>query len=254
MRPLILIGNDDGINAKGLRTLIEVAREFGDIIVMAPEGNSSAKGLSLTTERPVRVREVSKSDSLIEYACDGLPVDSLKLAYEYFCPRTPDLVLSGINHGSNSSINVLYSGTMGVVLEATMLGAPASIGFSLLNHSPNADFTACVPFVRQIIRAVLDKGFPANVALNVNIPRLPLEEIKGIRVCRQAKARWIDSFEKRTDPRGRDYWWLTGKFECDNPPTDSDEWALANGYVSVVPIQPDFTCREAIDKISSIVL
>lgn len=254
MKPLILISNDDGIAARGLRALIEVAREIGDVVVMAPEHNSSAKSLSLTTERPVRVREVSKSEGLTEYACDGLPVDCLKLAYEWFCPRTPDLVLSGINHGSNSSINVVYSGTMGVVLEATLLGAPASIGFSLLNHSPNADFTPCLPFVRSIIGKVLEKGLPDNTALNVNIPRLPLEEIKGIRVCRQSRARWTDSFEKRTDPRGRDYWWLTGKFECPDPQQDTDEWALANGYVSVVPVHPDYTNLEAIDQISQIVL
>ena len=272
MRPLILITNDDGYSSKGIRTLIEVAQEFGDVIVMAPETNASAKGLSLTTERPLRVRDVSGQWSALAdgapgdadgtaqlttnhqplttpkvYACDGTPTDCLKLAYEHFCPRTPDLVLSGINHGSNSSINVLYSGTMGAVLEATMLGCTA-IGFSLLNHSPNADFKPCMPYVRHIVGMVLAKGLPANVALNVNIPRLPESEIKGIRVCRQAQARWVDSFERRTDPRGREYWWLTGKFDCPEPPQDTDEWALANGYVSVVPIQPDYTCREAIGQ------
>lgn len=256
MKPLILITNDDGHAAKGLRTLVEVAQEFGDVIVMAPESNVSAKGLSLTTDRPLRAREVVGlfQPAVKLYACDGTPVDCIKLAYEYFCPRTPDLVLSGINHGSNSSVNVLYSGTMGAVLEATMLGVKASIGFSLLNHSPNADFSPCVPFVRHIVGTVLEKGLPDNVALNVNIPRLPLEEIKGVRVCRQARACWVDSFEKRTDPRGRDYWWLTGKFQCPEPPHDSDEWALSNGYVSVVPIHPDYTCREAVGQISHFAL
>lgn len=257
MRPLILITNDDGFSSKGIRTLIEVAQEFGDVIVMAPEHNVSAKGLSLTTERPLRVREVSglvdqakaeSSHSTKMYACDGTPTDCLKLAFEYFCPHTPDLVLSGINHGSNSSINILYSGTMGAVLEATMLGAKA-IGFSLLNHSPEADFTPCVPYIRHIVGHVLEKGLPDNVALNVNFPRLAASEIKGIRVCRQAQARWLDSFEHRVDPRGRDYWWLTGKFDCPDPQPDTDEWALANGYVSVVPIHPDYTCREAINQI-----
>ena len=253
MRPLILITNDDGYESKGLRTLVGVAQEFGDIIVMAPERNSSAKGLSLTTDRPVRVKEVSGqwAESTKIYACDGLPVDCLKLAYEHFCPRVPDLVLSGINHGSNSSINVLYSGTMGAVLEATMLGVQA-VGFSLLNHSPEADFGPCVPYVRTIVRAVLENGLPDNVALNVNIPRLPFAEIKGMRVCRQARARWMDSFDKRVDPRGRPYWWLTGIFECENAPTDSDEWALANGYVSVVPVKPDFTCHEAAEQIAQL--
>lgn len=254
MRPLILITNDDGYTSKGIRTLIDVALEFGEVIVMAPEHNASAKGLSLTTERPLRVREIQvKSGEWKVYACDGTPTDCLKLAYEHFCPRTPDLVLSGINHGSNSSINVLYSGTMGAVLEATMLGCTA-IGFSLLNHSPEADFTPCEPYVRHIVGMVLQKGLPASVGLNVNIPRLPEGEIKGIRVCRQAQARWVDSFERRTDPRGRDYWWLTGKFDCPEPPQDTDEWALANGYVSVVPIHPDYTCREAIDNIQHLEL
>ena len=289
MKPLILITNDDGYESKGIRTLAGVAQEFGDVIVMAPERNSSAKSLSLTTDRPLRVKDVSSQwavaigqwpvgsgqwavsgygdgsrptdhrtsdtdhsqQNIKVYACDGLPVDCLKLAYEHFCPRIPDLVLSGINHGSNSSINVLYSGTIGAVLEATMLGVQA-VGFSLLNHSPEADLSACIPFVRYIVGRVLEKGLPDNVGLNVNIPRLPLEEIKGIRVCRQARARWMDSFEPRVDPRGRPYWWLTGKFECPEPPQESDEQALAEGYVSVVPIRPDLTCREAINPISQL--
>ena len=249
MRPLLLITNDDGYTARGLDTLVGVARVFGDVIVMAPEYNVSAKGLSLTTERPLRVREVGVN----VYACDGTPTDCLKLAFEHFCPRKPDLVLSGINHGSNSSINILYSGTMGAVLEATMLGCQA-VGFSLLNHSPEADFEPCVPYVRHIVTRVLHGGLPDNVALNVNIPRLPADQINGMRVCRQASARWVDSFEHRTDPRGRDYWWLTGKFDCPDPQPDTDEWALANGYVSVVPIHPDYTCREAIAPIAQIVL
>lgn len=253
MKPLILIINDDGIAAKGLQTLVEVACEFGDVVVMAPDQNASGKSLSLTASRPLRVRQVRKDDGLETYACDGTPVDCVKLAFEHFCPRKPQLVLSGINHGSNSSINILYSGTMGAVLEATMLGISA-IGFSLLNHNPEADFSACVPFVRRIVGHVLENGLPAGVSLNVNIPRLPLFEIKGVRICRQASARWEDSFAKRVDPQGRPYWWLAGKFVCPEPPEDSDEWALANGYVSVVPVTPDFTCREAIDKISYLAL
>ena len=251
MRPLILITNDDGFAARGLRTLDEVAMDFGDVVVMAPEQNSSGKSHSLTTSRPLRVREVKKDEHLNVYACDGTPVDCVKLATEYFCPRQPDLVLSGINHGSNSSINVLYSGTMGAVIEATALGLDA-IGFSLLNHNPEADFSACVPYVRTIIGRVLEHGLPTDVSLNVNIPRLCLDDIKGIRICHEAKAKWLDSFEKRVDPQGRPYWWLTGKFVCDNAPESSDEWALANGYVSVVPIHPDFTHYDAIDELKKL--
>ncbi len=251
MKPLILITNDDGVRAKGLRTLDEVAMEFGDVVVMAPATNSSGKSHSLTTERPLRVTEIKKEDGLEVYACDGTPVDCVKLAVEYFCPRRPDLVLSGINHGSNSSINVLYSGTMGAVIEATALGLDA-IGFSLLNHNPEADFTASVPYVRHIIGQVLERGLPTDVSLNVNIPRLAAADIKGIKICHEAKAQWLDSFEQRTDPQGRPYWWLTGKFVCNNPPQTSDEWALANGYVSVVPIHPDFTHYAAINELQHI--
>ena len=248
MKPLILITNDDGVTAKGLRALDEVAMEFGDVVVMAPEYNASGLSHSITSSRPLRVREVKQAEGLSVYCCDGTPVDCVKLAVEYFCPRQPDVVLSGINHGSNSSINVLYSGTMGAVIEATALGIDA-IGFSLLHHSPDADFSACLPYVRQIIGNTLEKGLPQGVSLNVNIPRLPASDIKGIRICHEAKAQWNDSFEKRIDPQGRPYWWLTGKFVCDNPPETSDEWALRNGYVSVVPIHPDFTHYSAIEEL-----
>ena len=248
MKPLILITNDDGYEAKGLRTLYTIAQEFGDVVVMATEQNASCKSLSLTPTRPLRVRNVREDEHLSVYASDGTPGDCVKLAVEHFCPRRPSIVLSGINHGSNSSINVLYSGTLGAVLEATTLGFPAA-GFSLLSHNPDADFSHCIAPVRHIIASVLNDGLPEGVALNVNIPKCPEGGIKGIRVCHQAKARWTQSFEKRTDPQGRPYWWLTGRFVCNDPPETSDEWALAHGYISVVPIQPDYTCHEAIGKL-----
>ena len=251
MTPLILITNDDGVAAKGLMALAGVAREFGDVVVMAPERNASGLSHSITSSRPLRAREVKQENGLSIFCCDGTPVDSVKLAVEHFCPRQPDLVLSGINHGSNSSINVLYSGTMGAVLEATSLGFNA-IGFSLLNHNPEADFSGCLPSIRRIIDNTLKQGIPPYVALNVNIPRLPIDEIKGIRICRQAYARWSDSFEKRIDPQGRPYWWLTGKFDCPAPTQDSDEWALTHGYVSVVPICPDFTHYPSIDELKKV--
>ena len=253
MKPLILITNDDGVTSKGLRALDEVAMDVADVVVMAPEYNASGQSHSITTSRPLRVREVKKEEGLSVYACDGTPVDCVKLAYEYFCPRKPDLVLSGINHGSNSSINVLYSGTMAAVIEATALGMSA-IGFSLLNHNPEADFAPALPYVKYIIDYVIQHGLPRDVSLNVNIPRLEAEEIKGIRVCHEARAQWLDSFEKRIDPQGRPYWWLTGKFVCTDAPDTSDEWALRNGYVSVVPIHPDFTHYEAIDQLKEIQL
>ena len=250
-KPLILITNDDGFASKGLRVLDEVAQEFGDVIVMAPERNASGMSHSLTTSRPLRVRTVKIADGLQVYACDGTPVDCVKLAIEYFCPKRPDLVLSGINHGSNSSINVIYSGTMGAVIESTINGFDA-VGFSLLDHSDDADFSQCVPHIRHIVGRVLEKGLPTNVSLNVNFPNIPLSEVKGIRICREAQAMWSDSFEKRTDPNGRPYWWLTGRFVCDDAVEGTDEWALDNGYVSVVPIHPDYTRYQAIPEIENI--
>ena len=248
MKPLILITNDDGVNARGIHVLSSVAAEFADVVVMAPERDASGTSHSITSTRPVRAKEWKMENGINVYSCDGTPVDCVKLATEHFCPRQPDLVLSGINHGSNSSINVLYSGTLGAVLEACALGFNA-IGFSLLHHSHEADFSACLPWVRQVIGNTLKNGLPRGVALNVNIPKLPLEDIRGIRICHAAEAYWSDSFAGRVDPRGVPYWWLTGKFICENPPESSDEWALAHGYVSVVPIHTDFTHYPLIDEL-----
>ncbi|MBQ6683231.1 MAG: 5'/3'-nucleotidase SurE [Bacteroidales bacterium] len=246
MPPLILITNDDGYQSRGLHQLVAIASELGEVVVMAPEHNSSGLSTSITCTRPMRVHS-TKGPSGIEYHyCDGTPADCVKMGIEYFCPRPPDLVLSGINYGSNASINIAYSGTMGAVLEACLDGCQ-SIGFSLLNHSPEADFEAASSFIRHIIDSVLHHPLPDYTALNVNIPRLDASQIKGIRVCRQARASWVDSLEKRIDPIGRPYWWMTGKFVCDNPGEDSDEYALANGYISVVPVSPDFTNHSAIN-------
>ena len=235
MKPLILITNDDGVNARGLSVLIDIACKYGEVVVMAPEQNASGKSHSITTTRPLRVEEVKRDNDITVYSCDGTPVDCVKLAFEYFCPRPPDLVLSGINHGSNSSINVLYSGTMGAVVEASALGVKA-IGFSLLNHNPMADFLDAIPYVSYITEVILNNNLPTDISLNVNIPRSDRDKIKGVRICHEAKAIWRDSYEKRVDPQGRPYWWLTGKFVCQDESESSDEWALRNGYVSIVPV------------------
>lgn len=248
MKPLILISNDDGVEARGLRVLADVAHEFADVVVMAPERNASAKSLSLTTTRPLRVRDVRQEEGLSIHCCDGTPVDCVKLAVEYFCPRQPDLLLSGINHGSNSSINVIYSGTMGAAIEATALGLSA-IGFSILSHKPDVDFEPAVPYVRHIIGQALDHGLPPQTALNVNIPHLPADRLRGIRLCHQARATWRNSFERRVDPQGRPYWWLTGRFECDDTSDGNDERTLSQGYVSVVPVRSDYTCYSVIPQL-----
>ena len=252
MKPLILITNDDGVEAPGIKALTGVAREFGDVVVMAPRNNASCLSHSLTTQRPLRVYDVTKEEGLEVYCCDGTPADCVKLAVPQFCTRKPDLVLSGINHGSNSSINVLYSGTMGAAIEASILGINA-IGFSLLSHNHQTDLTPCIPYVSKITSHVLEHVLPEYVSLNVNIPHITADQIKGIRICHEAKAQWLDSFEQRVDPRGQRYWWLTGKFVCDNPEEDSDEWALSNGYVSVVPVNADFTAYKAIEILKQLV-
>lgn len=252
MKPLFLITNDDGYQSPGLHHLIQVAEEYGDVVAMAPDRNASGLSTSITTGRPLRVRAVGDEGKLL-YACDGTPADCVKMGLEHFCPRRPDLVLSGINFGSNASINVIYSGTIGAVLEACLDGFPA-IGFSVLSHSPETDFSACLPTIRHILEQTLSHPIPAGSALNVNIPRLPAEQIKGIRVCRQAKAAWVDSLERRTDPIGRPYWWMTGKFVCEDPREDTDEYALRQGYVSVVPIRPDFTDFSAMETMQYIEL
>lgn len=248
MKPLLLITNDDGYTSKGIRTLIDVAREMGDVVVMAPSSNASGQAHSFTASRPLRVNTISEEEGCCIYACDGTPVDCVKVGEQFFCPRPPSLILSGINHGSNSSINVLYSGTMGAVIEASVAGFPA-IGFSLLDFHADADFAPAVPFVRGIIEKVLDKGLPERVSLNVNIPVPTDGIIKGLRVCRQSVARWLDSYERRIDPHGQPYYWIAGNFECNDKESDTDQWALENGYVSVVPTTTDFTAYGKLDDI-----
>lgn len=253
MPPLILITNDDGHASRGLQHLAKIAGEYGEVVVVAPDHNASGVSASLTSTRPVRAYSIGCEGNVTTYVCDGTPVDCVKLGLEYCCDRKPSLVLSGINYGTNASINIVYSGTMGAVTEACLDGCQA-IGFSVLSHSKNTDFDDCTPTVRYLIEQVLEHPLPDYTALNVNIPRLPASEIKGIRICRQARAAWVDSFEKRIDPIGRPYWWLTGKFVCDNPGEDTDEYALEHGYVSVVPVHPDFTNYAAMQQIKHLEL
>lgn len=251
MKPLILITNDDGVGSRGLQHLTHVAESYGEIVVVASSYNASGLSTSITTSRPLRIHSISQKEGVSIYSCDGTPADCVKIGLEHLCPRRPTLVLSGINHGSNAAINIIYSGTMGATIEACLNGCQA-IGFSLLNHSAAADFEACTPTIRHVLSHVMRHPLPDYTALNVNIPKLPAEQIKGIRVCRQAKAAWVDSLEKRTDPIGRPYWWMTGKFVCDNPPADSDVYLLDNGYATVVPIRPDLTAFQHLQELKEI--
>ncbi|BDS09720.1 5'/3'-nucleotidase SurE [Aureispira anguillae] len=249
-KPTILICNDDGITALGIRNLVAVAREFGNIVVVAPDSPQSAQGHSITIEDPIRIHSSDIFGSEVQaYECSGTPVDCIKIAKNVILKdQTIDLCLSGINHGSNASTNVIYSGTMSAAMEASMEGIP-SIGFSLLDFDPNADFTASKHFVRKIVANALEKGLGDTLLLNVNIPKLPIEEINGIRICRQAKGYWAEDFQKGTDPIGRPYYWLTGKYIYQDEGEDSDIWALENGYVSVVPVMHDLTHHTAIDSL-----
>ncbi len=251
-RPLILVTNDDGITAPGIRTLIEVMNELGDVFVVAPDSPQSGMGHAITVNDTLYVDRVTidRSAPQTEFSCSGTPADCVKLAVNEILKRKPDLCVSGINHGSNSSINVIYSGTMSAAVEAGTQGIP-SIGFSLLDYSLEADFKPVRKFVRQIASQCLENSMPHGVVLNVNFPKLPEEKIKGIKVCRQANAHWIENFDKRVNPLGREYYWLTGEFVNEDKGEDTDEWALKNGYVSVVPVQFDLTAHHAIKDINS---
>jgi len=251
-RPLILVTNDDGITAPGIRALIEVMKELGDVVVVAPDSPQSAMGHAITINDtlycdPVIIKEIYNHK---EYSCSGTPADCVKIATQEILHRKPDLCVSGINHGSNSSINVIYSGTMSAAVEAGIEGIPA-IGFSLTDYSLNADFEPTKKFVKSITKNVLKNGLPKGIVLNVNLPKLKEADIKGIKICRQAKAYWEEEFDKRTNPQGRDYYWLTGKFVNEDTGQDTDEWALENGYISVVPVQFDLTAHHFIQDLNN---
>ena len=241
-KPLILVVNDDGITANGIRNLINIMNDFGDVVVVAPDSPQSGKSHAITLESPIKCERVKIDDGpQIEYSCSGTPVDCVKLALNKLLERKPDLCVSGINHGSNSSINVIYSGTMSAATEGALDGIP-SIGFSLLDYSKNADFSESAKFIKKITAHTLKLELNQTICLNVNIPKTSkLEKIKGIKVCRQANANWVEEFEERHDPKGKPYYWMTGKFVNNDKGDDTDEWALANHYVSIVPIQFDVT-------------
>ena len=241
-RPLILVTNDDGVTAPGIRALIEVAKEFGEVYVVAPDSPQSGMGHAVTINSTLFCDEIEVDAEVKEYGCSGTPVDCVKLAVSQILPRKPDLCISGINHGSNSSVNVIYSGTMSAAVEAGIEGIPA-VGFSLCDFSYNADFKAGEKFVKTIIAQVLEHKLPKGVVLNVNIPKLKEEEIKGIKVCRQADAKWEEKFDRREDPRGRKYYWMSGEFKNLDKGEDTDERALAEGYISVVPVRYDLTAH-----------
>ncbi len=244
---LILVSNDDGIDARGLKALIKIASEFGRVVVVAPERGQSGMSHSISLLTPLRVRRVVENDNLRIYAVPGTPVDCVKLAINQLLNKKPDLMLSGINHGSNSAVSIIYSGTMGAAIEASLYGIPA-IGFSVLDHSPNADFSLVQKYAPALISEVITKGLPSQICLNVNFPVISENEFKGYKICKQTTGVWKEDFEKRIDPYGLDYYWLTGSFHNFEPENqEADEWALANNYASIVPVKIDFTDYKSLD-------
>jgi 5'-nucleotidase len=246
---LILITNDDGLYAPGLRTLMEVMEEFGKVVLVSTLESMSGMSQALTVKIPLRVKLLEETERRKIYACNGTPTDSIKIAVNQLLERRPDWVVSGINHGANASVSVLYSGTMAAAIEGCLYGIN-SVGFSLNSFLRNADFSVSKKYVRIVMQKLTEKPLPVGICLNVNIPSLPENEINGLRICRQAKGNWKEEFEKRKDPMGKTYYWLTGMFQNHEPEaTDTDEWALKNGFVSVVPVSVDMTAHWYMDKL-----
>lgn len=245
--PVILVTNDDGIAAPGIRALVEEMQKIGTVVVVAPDSPQSGMGHAITIDDLLRLEKVEMFDGVESFQCSGTPVDCVKLAVDKIIKGKPDLCVSGINHGSNSSINVIYSGTMSAAMEAAIEGIPA-VGFSFLNYSFEADLSLPRTVARSVALEVLMHGLPDNILLNVNIPNTPPSEFRGMRICRQASAKWEEEFSERTDPRGKKYYWLTGKFVDYDGGEDTDEWALSHGYASIVPVQFDLTAHHVIPE------
>jgi 5'-nucleotidase len=238
--PVILVTNDDGVTAPGIQNMVEAIKDLGKVVVVAPDKPQSGMGHAITIGVPLRLHRVHYFGDIEAYQCTGTPVDCVKLAVDKVLHQKPDICISGINHGANHSINVIYSGTMSAAVEAAIESIP-SAGFSLLDYSLEADFSAARIYVRQIVEQMLLQPPDKHTVLNVNFPIATPEEIKGVKICRQAYAKYEEDFIERTDPHGRKYYWLTGEFVNFDEGTDTDVWALANNYVSVVPVQFDLT-------------
>lgn len=246
-RPTILVTNDDGYRSKGITTLINTAKEFGDIIVVAPNNSKSGQSHAITVKEFLRLTLVKDEEGLKIYRTSGTPVDCIKLAVQELKIK-PDLILSGINHGINSSVSVHYSGTMGAAKEGCLAGFP-SVGFSLDDFRADADFDNTVEVIKRVIPKVLSHGLPKWTCLNVNVPNV--SQLKGVKICRQAHGVWKEEFDKRRDPHGQNYFWLTGAYQLiDTSSEDTDEWALRNGYASVVPTTVDTTAYHWLDEVS----
>jgi 5'-nucleotidase len=247
-KPLILITNDDGVKAPGIRALINYIRPFGRVVVVAPDRPQSGTAHAVTIAHPLRLELITQEADYEEYCCNGTPADCVKLAFKIVMRRRPDFLFSGINHGTNASINIVYSGTMAAVLEGALAGVP-SVGFSLNNYSLKADFGPSETFIKSIASDVISNGLPAGVCLNVNIPDVPVEQIKGIKLCRQAAGTWEEDFDEREDPNGRKYYWMKGVYAQIGKGEDTDQWAVEHDYIAVVPVQFDLTAHHALEML-----
>lgn len=249
-KPLILVTNDDGITAKGIRSLVEVMQEFGDVLVVAPDKPQSGMGHAITINNPLRMSKSNLFNGTESYTTTGTPVDCVKLGIYEILKRKPDLLVSGINHGANFSTNVLYSGTMSAAVEGAIENIP-SVGFSLCDFDSDADFSASQKIVREVTQLVLKNQFPAHHCLNVNIPKLAANEIQGIKFCKQANASWDDQFDKREDPFGQTYYWMTGEFQAFIPELDTDLHYIKQGFATIVPTQYDMTAYQVLEELKN---
>jgi len=251
-KPLILISNDDSVYSEGIKILVEIAQQFGEVVVVAPDSPQSAKSHSVTLETPIFLQKTSNFGNIEAYKCSGTPADSVKIALHEVLNRKPDLILSGINHGSNTSVNIFYSGTMAAAIEGCLHDIP-SIGLSITTYDTNIDFSLCRSVISQIITKVLENGLEKGTCLNVNIPHIKLEESKGIKVCKQTSGIWAEEFNKRTHPhQHKNYFWLTGKYvNFEEGIENTDMWAIKNNYTAIVPVKIDMTNYNQIDEISN---
>ena len=246
-KPLILVTNDDGIDSKGIRLLVSIMSKFGEVVVVAPDSPQSGMGHAITVGDKLRLVKSDLFGEIEAYKCSGTPADCVKIAKHHILKNKKiDLITSGINHGSNSSISVLYSGTMSAAIEGAIENTP-SIGFSLCDFDPNAHLNHSKIYIKKIIENALSNGIPDSIALNVNIPAISSEEIRGIKICRQANAIWEETFDKRHDPYGREYFWMVGNFVNHDKGKNNDEWAIKNNYVSIVPCKFDLSSKKGID-------
>lgn len=249
-RPLIMISNDDGFDAPGIEFLAGIASEYGDVVVVAPDSAQSGKSSALSVSTPLHVHERKSYAGAKVYSVSGTPVDCVKLGLHAILDRKPDLMLSGVNHGSNAAVNNIYSGTMGAAMEACVIGIPA-IGFSILSHSWSVDLAPTRDYISAIIGRVISNGLPEGICLNVNFPAKT--EIKGLKTVRAARGYWSEEYADYATPHGTPFYWLTGTFVNLEPEsTDTDEYWLGRGYGTIVPIRPDQTALDMIDSLKSL--